>query len=274
MALGKTGIEYLTKLWSFYTGCKHTLKECPCADKCWARTMAKRFHKSFEPTLHEYKLFDPLHHKNPERIGVCFTGDIGGEWVDVYKKIYPERSEYQCYYTLKETVKTVMNNCPQHQFFVLTKNPEGLVKWGHWPDNCFVGTTVCNQKMFVENSIALQKIDAKNKMISFEPLIESMNGGECEGKRLGILKTLGVSFIVIGGWSKGKVQPKVKWIREIIEEADKAGIKVFLKNNLIKVLVKHRYEEPFWIDDNCSECEYQNCNSCGCHLRQELPEVN
>lgn len=282
MALGKTGIDYLTKTWDFHSGCEHWENSdiCPIGEKCWAKGIYNRFEMSYEPTLHPEKLLDPLRHKKPERIGVCFTGDLGGSWIDPFMNIVAEISQPKCYNvridnkrvkfnfdraTLKDIIFQVCEECPQHQFFILTKNPNGLIKWGHWTDNCFVGTTVCNQKMFVENSIALQKIDAKNKWISFEPLMESMNGGECQGKRLGILKTLGVSFIVIGGWSRGKVQPKIEWISEIVETADKANIKVFLKDNLLNTIGSY-------FSDYSHENQFKTFYKNGIY-RQELPEV-
>ena len=51
--------------------------------------------------------------------------------------------------------------------------------------------------------------------------------------------------------------PKLEWIEEIVNAADKANISVFLKNNLIPLLVKN---DADWAFD------------CTRKLRQEIPK--
>lgn len=255
MALSKTGISYLTHVWNFYTGCRHYLSICPCADKCWARVMANRFGQSFEPTLHPDKLLDPLRLRKPGRIGVCFTGDLGGDWVDP--------NQIVSHLPLSDRVKFAMMECPQHKFFVLTKRPDNLLKWGEWPDNAWVGATVCNYEMLKNIMEYLPQIQAKNKWISFEPLIKEM-GRHIPGWITANLLDANISWIVIGGWSRGSQQPKVEWIREIVEAADKAGIPVFLKENLFPLLRSSCTANDKWaLSKNIGH---------GGMWRQELPE--
>ncbi len=81
--MNKSKIEYLTHAWNFYTGCNHwKTGVCAVGENCWAKGLADRFHRPFEPTLHPELLLDPLRLKKPGRIGVCFTGDLFGDWVD------------------------------------------------------------------------------------------------------------------------------------------------------------------------------------------------
>lgn len=195
------------------------------------------------------KLIDPLSRIKPARIGVCLTGDLFGHWVDPEQYIdtylvdkcitgaYPQQK-------LVDIVKTVVRWSPQHQFYFLTKRPDRIIAWGEWPENAWLGATVCNQKQFVDSAIAMRDVKAAHKWISFEPLMESINGGECEGKRLSILKLIGLSWIVIGGWSGGKNPPNIQWVREIEVAADKARIPVFHKNNLKPLLGTLRQELP------------------------------
>ena len=56
--------------------------------------------------------------------------------------------------------------------------------------------------------------------------------------------------------------PKIEWIKEIVEAADKAGVPVFLKNNLEPLLVTVKNDQkyaPLWANGG-----YGN-------LRQEFP---
>jgi protein gp37 len=251
MTLTKTGIEYLNYCWNFYTGCENKQRGiCPVPD-CWAASMAKRFGRSFEPTLHPEKLLDPLKHKAPAKIGVCFTGDLFGECVNPNERIELEWVEYQDYFTLAENVFKVMDLCPQHQFYFLTKNPAGYQKWGKFPDNCFIGATVCNDGMFVMAMPRLFHMEAKYKWLSIEPLMGRI---DIPPK---YLTDAGISWVVIGGFSGGKNPPKIEWIEEIVSACDEAGIKVWLKDNL-----------KSYLDTVPTRIVYQYGSA---KLRQELP---
>jgi len=245
--LTKTGIEYLTHCWNFYPGCNHWQTGiCPVGERCWAKGMSQRFKGGdFEPHLLPEKLLDPLKgRQGGRRIGVCFTGDLFGEWVDPEQEIGKQVEAWKLIEhrgwiakpdnPLKRIVFEVIKLCPQDTFVFLTKNPKGLLKWGRFPDNAWVGVSVCNDKMLDAAVDNLEDIEAKHKWISFEPLAKKIT--------LSLDYALyysGVSWIVIGGWDRGKTQPKVEWIRGIIEAADRTGIPVFLKDNLLPLLKNH-----------------------------------
>lgn len=255
-SLNKTGIEYLDYSWNFYSGCRHTLDICPVSDKCWARTGAHRFGRSFEPTLHPEKLLDPLSLKKPSRIGVCFTGDLFGDWVDPEQNVImnvtksmPIANNFglqaEANDKLRNWVFNALSRCPQHQFFFLTKNPKGYLKWGEFHDNAWLGATVTRcwdgNKSPAEALKVIENVgnaDCKHRWISFEPLIDWSDAGQFNwGDSYGILKRNKIEWVVIGGWSgsKGR-QPKLEWVEEIIKADKDVGIKVFLKNNLLPLM--------------------------------------
>jgi protein gp37 len=271
--LSKSKIDYLTHSWNFYPGCNHTLEVCPCADKCWAKSMAHRYGQPFEPHLIPEKLLDPLKLKKPARIGVCFTGDLFGDWVDPDEKMVgnemyevwlgsqnKDRAKIKMGSTLKEIVFKACELRPQHQFLFLTKRPENLIKWGRFPDNALVGATVCNAKMFHAAMRTLPFLEAKNKYISFEPLMSPLG---IDPRLLSELLKVSVNWLVIGGWSGGKNPPQISWVREIVDAADKAEIPVFLKDNLWSVLGDGKNPIPNWAQMKYSENVYV--------LRQEYP---
>ena len=72
----------------------------------------------------------------------------------------------------------------------------------------------------------------------------------------------GISWVIIGSQTRPYKPPQIEWVREIVEAADKAGVKVFLKNNL-RPLLHHGADEdvyPLLIDGDFA-------------LRQEMPHA-
>lgn len=247
--MNKSKIEYLTHAWNFYTGCNHwKTGVCAVGENCWAKGLADRFHRPFEPTLHPELLLDPLRLKKPGRIGVCFTGDLFGDWVDPEMEVRfgdIEQRDTDLTISLRDyVIDWAIKMRPQHQFFFLTKKPENIQKWGLFPDNAWVGVSCTNSDTFDSAFRALQKVDAKNKWLSVEPLLDWT-------RTINLEKPLStVQWIVIGRQSgRHPVMPKIEWINEIVTAADKAGIPVFLKENLRDLLRENDwnlYSFPAW----------------------------
>ena len=268
-----TKIEYLDKTWNFYTGCWNWQNGvCPVGEKCWAKSIDKRFGRSFEPMLHPEKLLEPLKIKYPQysgrfssdvkaklqqqnkkRIGVCFTGDLFGDWVnpDIINQNLPINSPITGCRTLSEWVKTVIGMCPQYQFFFLTKCPQNYQKWGEFPDNAWLGATVNYAAPMGMALTYFAETDAKHKWLSIEPLMGEIKIGNLRG----------VDWVVIGGWSQGNIQPKPDWIGQIVSACDKSKTPVFLKDNLIPMIDE--------LPDNC----FTKTLSGDMNLRQEFPNA-
>ena len=146
---------------------------------------------------------------------------------------------------------------PYHRFYLLTKQPQNLIKFSPFPDNCLVGVTATKTIQYTEAAYWLKEIEAKVKFISFEPLLERIAPKAWpwqlfpEGNPKGIC-----DWLIIGActgtledtrtakhyhqdltpkfWGrKWTLQPRIEWLQEIVEAADKAGVKVFLKDNLM-----------------------------------------
>lgn len=230
--LSKSGIEYLDRVWNFSSGCENKERGiCPIPN-CWARSIIKRFPDpyphGFEPTLYPSALLAPLELTKPSRIGICFMGDLFGDWVNPLKQ-----SGALDFGGLKDEVFFTLSSCPQHQFFFLTKCPWNYQKWDKFPDNAWVGATVCNQEMYNKAVFALADVRAKHKWLSIEPLM----GEIFLQQRLGFVLKNKLDWMVTGGWSGGKgTEPKKEWILGIVKACDKAGIPVWLKNNLRNIM--------------------------------------
>lgn len=184
---------------------------CPMAcSYCYARRLYKRF-KWNENITFNIDAFQPIAKLKPSRIFVGSTMELFGDWVR------PEWMERILWFT---------RNLTDHTFIFLTKQPQNLVKY-NFPDNCWVGVSATDKEMFDIALFWLSNIKAKVKFISFEPLLESMEINPND-----LIKT--VNWIIIGQQtpSSPKTQPKIEWILEIVEAADKAEIPVFIKDNL------------------------------------------
>ena len=175
-----------------------------------------------------------LESKKPKGIFVCDMSDLFGIGI-------PE------YWT--QHILTLIRLSPQHRFYLLTKQPQNLIKWSPFPDNCWVGVTLTGEETMANASLhLLNSFNAKVKFISFEPLLYKNKVWWLTDK----LGEAGIKWVIIGSQTKPTVFPKIEWVSEIVEACDKAGIPVFLKDNLRALLNKGKVGWP---------------------LRQEMPDV-
>ncbi len=208
--------------------------KCPVAcSYCYARKMYDRFKWNPEIRFDGNALVDfPI---KPSRIFVGSTMELFGDWI---KPAWMEQ------------IMALPHNFPQHTFIFLTKQPQNLIKFSPFPDNCWVGVTATNNQAYREAIVALAHIEAKIKFISFEPLLENikiaaLNSfinwviiGACTGQPKELME-LQKQYPDLEPMRYGKkltLQPQLEWVREIVEAADKAGIPVFLKDNLLPLL--------------------------------------
>ncbi len=224
---------------------------CPMAcPYCYARRMYKRFKwdETIRLDLDAFQFLTKV--KTPSRIFVGSTMELFGDWV------------------LREWMIDIFSLCDafkQHTFIFLTKQPQNIYKWSPFPDNCWVGVSVPNEFVLARDN-ALTRLDdvqAKVKFISFEPLQSKM----VEPYLLDIgFKIAGINWLIIGQQTppNAKTSPKIEWVREIVQAADKVGIPVFLKNNLYPVVNSTGHWE-----DWCS----MNFEGYGAIMRQEFPKV-
>jgi len=224
--------------------------------------------------LRRFTAYRPHRHK-PRGVFVCDMADLFGigipqGWTD--------------------KVMRVINSCRNDRFYLLTKQPQNLIKFSPFPENCWVGVTATNETMFYEACIQLKRVEVKVKYISLEPLLRFDHLPEVLDKNNWIFQWLlegGLSWLIIGActgsaWDIGKVQrkypelvhkpygnkwtaqPRIEWVREIVQAADKAGIPVFLKDNLKPLIIKNKGSAeyaPLWANGGYGT------------LRQEFPRV-
>jgi len=237
--MNKTKIEWVKNpdgsqgyTWNPITGC---LNGC---EYCYARKLANTRLKerylandNLAPTLPNFRL--EMH--------------TASEWLDpFYPRFWEDRVTQMALYTglgklrgifvcdmsdlfgigipeewTRKVLDAIKLNC-RHRFYLLTKQPQNLIKFSPFPDNCWVGVSITNEHQAVEAVTPLIKVEAKTKFISFEPLL-----GRIRWQDLSF-----VNWVIIGAQTKPYKPPKIEWVIEIIEACAKAGIPVFMKDNL------------------------------------------
>ncbi len=278
--MNKTTIEWVKNpdgtqgyTWNPITGC---LNGC---DYCYARKLANGRLKSrylvnlnvapgygnplntselldpFYPRFWVNRLFEPvnkerrwgrqsrvIHVQEPKGIFVCDMSDLFGVGVpEEWTRRVLDRFQY----------------APQHRFYLLTKQPQNLAKFSPFPDNCWVGVTVCNQEMANEAIPILMNVNAKVRYVSVEPMLSPIDltkivfghyaldnkpyyVNACEDRYIfgdeGNIELKKIDWLIIGAQTKPYKPPRIEWVKEILGAADKASIPVFTKDNLKPLL--------------------------------------
>lgn len=185
----------------------------------------------------------------PKGIFTVDMGELFGDWIP---------REWQ------DEIFDVIDACPQHRFYLLTKQPQNLIKWSPFPPNCYVGVTATNPTMFAEACYRLGRIIAMVKYISLEPLLDFQPDPAVLTRGRWIYDWLligDIKQVIIGAQTKPTVYPKIEWVELIVKACLSAGIPVFLKDNLEAILPK---QEPFY------KARKWHAGG-GWELRQEVP---
>ena len=160
----KTHIEWTEMTWNPVTGCD---KVSPGCKNCYAERMSgrlklmgsPRYKNGFKVTLQKDLVDLPKSWKAPR---IVFVNSMS----DLFHKDVPD--------SFILDVFKVMNECPQHQFQVLTKRPERLKKLADkvtWTENIWMGVSVESQP-FVFRARLLSEVPAKSGSCPSNPCSE------------------------------------------------------------------------------------------------------
>lgn len=267
----KTKIDWCDSTWNPVTGCLHS------CEYCYARRIAERFggyptdtqihelehaqfvsHRndegewnreykcaypfSFSPTIHRYRLDEPVRWTKPRTIFVCSMADLFGEWV-------PDE-------WIDEAIKATQQAL-QHRYLFLTKNPERYAEWlEHFEtggidgldevSNCWFGASASNNAEFERAN------RSKAIWLSIEPIREHIHTDEdqfMEFRPYDGAEQKRWEWVVIGaetGNHKNKVAPMREWVQEIADCCKFWGTPVFMKESLREIMGTDFRQEFPW----------------------------
>ena len=200
----------IRELYDIQTSTENFIANGVVSHNCYAKKMFTRFHKSFKPTFHPERLKEIEKLKKPSKIFICSVADIFAEWTN------PEWT--------RQVIDTI-NKYPQHEYQLLTKNPERIDSIALNLRNCWVGATINYQNELMKNLGAIKCIDCKIKFISFEPLLENIDFSEVDLR--------GIDWIIVGKLTGSKkIKLQEIWVENILSKARENDIPIFIKNNV------------------------------------------
>lgn len=209
-----TGIEWTEATWNPVTGCS---KVSPGCAHCYAETISRRFGWSRRPwtpanaaenvILHPERLDQPRRWRRPRTIFVNSMSDLFHENVP---------------FEFIEDVFSVMAECDQHVFQVLTKRAERLADLApdlDWPPNVWMGVSIENNRWAYRADL-LRDVPASIRFISAEPLLGPLDSLVLEG----------IDWLIVGGESGHRHRPICEaWVRDLRDSCSDAGVAFFLK---------------------------------------------
>ncbi len=198
--------------WNPVTGCSAVSAGC---DHCYARRIAlrlqaqgaPRYANGFQVTLHEDLLMRPLHWRKPRGI---FVNSMS----DVFHPLVP--------FSFLARIFTVMRQCPQHRFMIITKRAHRLPSLpAHvtWPHNLRLGVTV--ESAAVVNRIDyLRSVPAAWRFLCCEPLLGPLPP----------LDLTGIHHVIVGQETGPNARPMApEWVDDIRTQCLQAGVGMSLR---------------------------------------------
>lgn len=168
----------------------------------------EKYKDGFKVRVHAESLLVPFEWKKPKVVFVNSMSDLFHEDIPL---------EYI------KMVFGVMNDCPQHQFQVLTKRAERLAAVSDqltWTPNIWMGVSVENKKV-ADRIDYLRHTGAYVKFLSLEPLIGPLPD----------LNLTNIDWVIVGGESGNrKIRPmKEEWVLDIQQQCTVSKVAFFFK---------------------------------------------
>lgn len=230
--MNETAIPWTGRTWNPASGCVEISPGCKF---CYAKTLAERylgtsaFPNGFDLTIRPHKLREPHALKEPSLIFVNSMSDLFWEAIpDSYR----------------DQVLDVIEATPRHQYQVLTKRPENMLRYSRrrrLPSNFWAGTSI-ESCLYAARADILRQVQAEVRFISAEPLLSPLvpalkldglhwviTGGESglHLKDAALRGRRGLAELVDGRWVPRA--DRAHWITDLRDACVAAGVKFFHK---------------------------------------------
>ncbi len=271
MAEGKIGISWTDEAMNSLVGCQECSKGC---DNCYARLRIYRFSKcSVTNRDNRYSDLVEIPQEPDLRKGagnekgkLRFTGRILFNPAKLYafrKNNVPRNLVFVDEFSdllhravpmdvILEHFRVFRDAAESLQFQILTKrahrleelNTAVIKEFGEWPQNVWMGVSVCTRVKGELNKIAaLAKTQARIKWVSFEPWLSdpAMTLEEACPDLAGLLGNSGVAWSVIGGESGSKRESRLMTLEDaqyLFSSSKKAGCNVHFKQLGTQLAIK------------------------------------
>ena len=224
--MGKTGVHWADRNWNWLkAACDMVSEGCRgCYSARYARMNGLSF-KDFGLKPNWRKIVDePLHRRIPTRY---FHNDMS----DIFNERFESNEDL---WRARDLSFQVMEQCPQHIFFNLTKRPHLMLQYmvrryhdKQIPEQIWVGTSIELSK-YLSRGELLKQIDAKYRFYSIEPLKGHMSD----------INLSGISWVIVGGESS-IIKPGVwdykptpmlgEWVSSILSQCKEQDVSFFFK---------------------------------------------
>ena len=180
---------------------------------CYARNNVKRWHMIEDFSKPEFfpRKLRMMDKQRPQNSLLTGMSDFAG-WQDEWRS---------------EVFAKVREN-PQHQFLFLSKRPD-LLDFDTDLENAWFGVTVTRKSELWRINALRKNIRAKHYHVTFEPLFDEP----------GEVDLSCIDWIVVGtmtGAHSKKVHTEPEWAWSLTNQAHKAGIPVFMKEDLESII--------------------------------------
>ena len=215
-------IQWTSATWNPWHGCRKVSDGCKY---CYMFRDKSRYGQDPTKVVRSKTTFNqPLKMKEPGLIFTCSWSDWFIEDADAWRG--------EAWKIIKDT--------PEHTYQILTKRPQNILDrlpqdWGDGYKNVWLGVSVENRQNAGRIAL-LQRIKAKTKFVSFEPLINFV----------GEVDLCGIHWAIIGGESGNNNgyytfrKCETQWIRALVEECRSQNVAIFVKQ--LGTYLSQRYE--------------------------------
>ncbi len=226
MAQGSS-IEWTQATWNPVAGCTPVSPGCL---NCYAARMALRLEHMPNGTGRKYRgtakrardgrpVFSGTINIDEEALDLPRTWRLGRlVFVNSMSDLFHEGVPTE----FVQRVFSVMEECPQHNFQVLTKRPHRALELADhlpWPSNVWLGVSVESARYY-DRIRVLQRVPANVRFLSCEPLLG----------RLVRMPLVGIHWVIVGGESGPGARPmQGSWALEIKSQCDDKRVPFFFK---------------------------------------------
>lgn len=220
--MGKnSAIEWTHHTFNPWWGCTKVSQACKF---CYAEVWARRTGRHLWGPRASRRFFGEQHWKQPIAWNqeALDSGHRSRVFCASMADVFEFRAELNVW---REKLWDLIQDTPSLDWLLLTKRPQRIAlhnRWGTWPSNVWLGTTVENQKTAEERIPYLLENSASVRFLSCEPLIGPIDISQ--------QLRAGVGWVIAGGESGGRSRPShPQWMRDLRDQCIDAKVPFLFK---------------------------------------------